>query len=253
MSLPDKNANGILAPAITGTTMLIFVQLVSRFFIFAANQMILRNLSPSILGVSAQLDLFLSSILYFSRESIRSAVQRQPLHPPRYSTTADKNEVSPREDQARRKAQATSSQSIVNMSYLGIGMGIVAATIFSAFYLYFASDEVSEMPCYHMSVAATAIASVVELGSEPFFVVIQQHMLYSRRAAVEICAAFFKSLVTCGISIWGVNFGYSLGPLPFALGYLSYALAAFCGYFLVALQLSSDWHFSLLPSRVGPR
>ncbi|RDW74749.1 putative nuclear division Rft1 protein [Aspergillus mulundensis] len=137
------------------------------------------------------------------------------------------------------------------MAYLSIGMGIVTATAFAACYVRFASVEVLGTPYYHTSVATTAIASLVELGSEPIFAVMQQYMLYSKRAAVEISAAFSKSLVTCGTSIWAVRYGHSLGALPFALGYLSYACTVFCGYFIVAAYQRKDWHFSLCLSRIN--
>ncbi|KAL3469468.1 Rft protein-domain-containing protein [Aspergillus californicus] len=246
MSRPSGNASGMLASAMSGTTLLIFVQLISRLFIFASNQLILRSLSPSILGVAAQLELFLISILYFSRESIRAAIQRQPLQ----HLNPHEDVVSSSYEQKRKEAQATSSQSIVNMSYLSIGMGVATATVFTSFYVHFASKEVSETPFYHVSVAVTAVASLIELCCEPFFAVIQQYMLYSRRAAVEISAAFFKSLVTCLLSIWATWRGHSLGVLPFALGYLSYSLMLLCGYSLVAVYHSNDWHFSLLLSRI---
>ncbi|KAL2833218.1 Rft protein-domain-containing protein [Aspergillus cavernicola] len=253
MSQPAGNASTTLASAMSGTTLLIFVQLASRLFIFVSNQMILRSLSPSILGVSAQLELFLISILYFSRESIRAAIQRQPLQPFSASpVNPDKNAVLSNEEEERRNAQAKSSQLIVNMTYLSIGMGVVTSMAFALFYVHFASKEVSETPFYHASVAVTAIASLIELSSEPSFAVVQQYMLYSKRAAVEIGAAFIKSLVVCGICAWAAWTGHSLGVLPFALGYLSYSLMLFCGYSLVATHQSSDWQFSLLLSRIRP-
>ncbi|KAL4785835.1 Rft protein-domain-containing protein [Aspergillus varians] len=255
MSQPAGNSSSMLASAMSGTTILIFVQLASRLFVFASNQMVLRSLSPSILGISAQLELFLISILYFSRESIRAAIRRQPLQRPAvYSAAADKDTGLSGEEHERKfqAIQATSSQTIVNMSYLSIAMGIITATALSVFYVHFASDEVSETPYYHASVAITAIASLVELSSEPIFAVVQQYMLYSKRAAVEISAAFFKSLVTCGISIWAARCGHSLGSLPFALGHFSYALMILCGYFLIALRQSNEWNFSVLLSRISP-
>ncbi|KAL4927445.1 Rft protein-domain-containing protein [Aspergillus undulatus] len=253
MSRPAENASSILVSAMSGTTNLIFVQLASRLFIFASNQLILRSLSPSVLGIAAQLELFLISILYFSRESIRAAIQRQPLQSPVSSaaTGKEKDAVSTRDEQERGKIQTISSQSIVNMSYLSIGMGIITATVFAVCYLRFASNEVLETPHYHASVVIIAVASLIELSSEPVFAVVQQYMLYGRRATVEVSAAFLKSLVTCGISTWAVRYGHSLGALSFALGHLTYALAIFCGYFIFAFRQPSDWHFSLLLSRIA--
>jgi oligosaccharide translocation protein RFT1 len=254
MSQPAENPSGMLVSAISGATILIFVQLASRVFIFASNQVILRSLSPSILGIASQLELFLISILYFSRESIRAAIQRHPLEslPTHPAASIDTNALSPVKEREKRKIGAASSQSIVNMSYLSVGMGIITATAFAVFYVRFVPVEVSETPYYHMSVAITAIASLIELASEPIFAIIQQYMLYSKRATVEISAAFSKSLVTCGTFIWAARNGHSLGVLPFALGHLSYALIIFCGYFIVALRQSNNFPFSFLLSRISP-
>jgi oligosaccharide translocation protein RFT1 len=139
------------------------------------------------------------------------------------------------------------------MSYLSIVMGLVAALAFAAFYVHFASNEVSETPYYHTSVAVTAGAAIIELGSEPSFAVVQHYRLYGRRAAVEISAAFLKSLITSGISIWATRGDHSLGVLPFALGHLSYSLILLCGYSITAIYQSSGWQFSLLLSRIRPR
>ncbi|KAL4744367.1 hypothetical protein BDW72DRAFT_188704 [Aspergillus terricola var. indicus] len=254
MSQPAGIPSGMLVTAISGATILIFVQLASRVFIFASNQLILRSLSPSLLGISAQLELFLISVLYFSRESIRAAIQRHPLEslPTHPAASIDTNALSSVKEREKRSIRAASSQSIVNMSYLSVGMGIITATAFAAFYVRFVPMEVSETPYYHMSVTITAIASLIELASEPIFAIIQQYMLYSKRATVEISAAFAKSLVTCGTFIWAVRNGHSLGVLPFALGHLSYALIIFCGYFIVALRQSNNFPFSFLLSRISP-
>ncbi|KAL4737398.1 Rft protein-domain-containing protein [Aspergillus similis] len=253
MSHPAGNPSGMLVSAISGATILIFVQLASRVFIFTSNQVILRSLTPSIMGIAAQLELFLISILYFSRESIRVAIQRHPLEslPTHPAASIDTNALLSVKEREKRRIRAASSQSIVNMSYLSVGMGIITATAFAAFYVRFVPVEVSETPYYHMSVTITAIASLIELASEPIFAIVQQYMLYSKRATVEISAAFSKSLVTCGTFIWAVRNGPSLGVLPFALGHLSYASIIFCGYFIVALRQSSNFPFSFLLSRIS--
>ncbi|PTU20177.1 hypothetical protein P175DRAFT_0439402 [Aspergillus ochraceoroseus IBT 24754] len=251
MSPTSENASRVLASTLSGTTLLIFVQLASRLFIFLSNQMVLRSLSPSILGIAAQLELFLISILYFSRESIRTAIQRQPAQffsPNSGGRDADINSANG--DQKSSQAQSNASQSIVNMSYLSPGIGILLATTFAACYMHFAPYEVSETPFYQISVIVTAIASLIELSTEPFFAVVQNYMLYKERAAVEISAAFMKSLAVCGVSVWAAWHSYSLGALPFALGYLSYSFTLVCGYSLVLMHMRGGWDFSFRLTRI---
>ncbi|KAB8230546.1 Rft protein-domain-containing protein [Aspergillus alliaceus] len=254
MPQPDENVGRILASSVSGTTLLIIVQVASRLFTFIANQFILRTLSPAILGVGTQLELYFISILYFSRESIRTAIQRQPLH--RNFSAANPKESPDQicgKPNQKIQPQTTESQSVVNMSYLSLSMGVPSALIFATLYIRFASQEVSETPFYHVGVAITTIASLMELCVEPFFAVVQQYMLYKKRAIVETAAAFIKSLAVCGLFTWASWSSRDLGVLPFALGYFCYSLALISGYFLTIPKLTSQWRFSLLLTQISPR
>lgn len=234
-------------------TFLVAIQVISRALTFAANQVLLRHLSPEILGISTQLELYSVSTLYFSRESLRMAIQRQPL-----SLSGAAKEESD-EHHAKRmvpddgKVDSIASQSVVNVSYISLGLGTPLVMIFAACYLHVAQEEVSESPFFRTSLAIVGIASVLELATEPFFAVVQQRMLYKMRAAVETTAACTKSLLTCGISIWATWASLDIGVLPFALGYLAYSIALFCGYLATMPQVSREKHFSFFLTPIKPR
>ena len=132
-------------------------------------------------------------------------------------------------------------------------MGIPLAMALSGFYVYFAPERVSEMPYYHVGVATTAVASLLELGVEPFFAVVQQRMLYKKRAAVEMSAAFMKSLVACGMFIWASRIDWDVGVFPFALGYFCHSLVLICGYVITMSSVASKGKFSFLPTRLKSR
>lgn len=252
----ENNLSKLLTSSISGTSFLIAIQVFSRLFTFVANQLVLHTLSPAILGVATQLELYLISILYFSRESIRVAIQKQPLER-RSDAHASKEKQNhatkalSSDDAARQSA--LSSQTVVNMSYLSLGLGIPLALTFAGFYVHFAPEEVSQTPFYRMSVAITAVSSLLELSVEPIFAVVQQHMLYKKRAAVEMTAAFVKSLVVCSFFAWASWAEYSIGILPFALGHLCYACALVFGYIQVTRDVRKRWRFSLLLSRLKSR
>ena len=59
-----------------GATYLILIQVGSRAASFSINQVLLRFMSPALLGASTQLELYSISILFFARESLRVALQR---------------------------------------------------------------------------------------------------------------------------------------------------------------------------------
>ncbi|KAJ5670224.1 uncharacterized protein N7477_005587 [Penicillium maclennaniae] len=246
--MPPKGARvgDVVASSATGMTFLILIQLASRVFTFASNQLILRSLSPIVLGIAAQLELYQVSILYFSRESIRLAIQRQPL-PQAY--TSERQE-SKRLKSASRDGQLEASQSVVNMSYLSLLLGVPSAIFFTLLYERLAPRQAQWIPFFKESVIVTGIASFLELSIEPCFAVVQQHMWYDKRAAVEMPAAFLKSLTTCSAFIYATRIGKDAGALPFALGYMAYSIALIFGYSVSLLWAADERRFSLLPVRI---
>ncbi|KAJ5951784.1 uncharacterized protein N7479_010197 [Penicillium vulpinum] len=241
----DARMGKILASSATGTSFLILIQLASRIFTFASNQLILRTLSPVVLGIAAQLELFQVSILYFSRESIRMAIQRQPI-----PSSPDCKNPSPDADTATFDSHSVASQTVVNMSYLSFALGFPSSLIFSMLYQRFVPEEASNTAFFYHSMVLIGAASLMELSIEPFFSVVQQHMLYEKRAAVEMPAAFLRSAVTSSAFIYASQVNYDLGVLPFALGHLSYSLALICGYSLALLRGTNASRFSFLLTRI---
>ncbi|KAF7133760.1 hypothetical protein CNMCM5793_005114 [Aspergillus hiratsukae] len=253
MSKPDRpHTRRALASSVSGTTVLVMIQLVSRLFTFVANQLVLRNLSPATLGVATQLELFMVTILYFSREAIRLAIQRQPLDSLSFPDI-NRQEKSRTACDREIEAQSMATQSIVNMSYLSLGIGIALSILLGTSYIQFAAEQVAQTSFYRSSVAIVCLASTLELCTEPFFAVVHRYMLYKTRATVEMAAAFVKSLTTCGLFIWASRNGNNVGILPFALGHLSYASVLLCGYSAALSNATSGWHFSFLLSRIRTR
>jgi oligosaccharide translocation protein RFT1 len=65
-----------LNKSLLGLKLMVTQQFASRIITFASNIFITRTLSLEILGMIQDLDLFHSSLLYFSRETVRLAVLR---------------------------------------------------------------------------------------------------------------------------------------------------------------------------------
>lgn len=222
--------------AARGTSYLILIQVVSRVLTFASNQLVLRRLSPEVFGVATQLELYYITVLFFSRECLRAAIQREPLA--RSSVDDTKEKESPSKNgkkdgqQEREQAQdvSRSSQTVVNMSYLAIALGILLSGFLGICYHSWATTETAEVPFFYQSVQLVGFSCIIELGTEPFFAVVQQRMLYKERAAVEMTAAFVRSFVTCGFTVWTSWKGWYTGVLPFGLGYLAFACALLSGY-----------------------
>lgn len=215
----------IVSQSALGAAILVLNQIGTRALTFAVNQVLFRYLSPGIYGVATQLELFSVSILYFSRESLRVALQRQ-----QGVDGSQEEQVNGDESDEKEKRPITSYgsarriQEVVNLSHTALGLGLPLTVLFSWLYLRSADTAVLETNYLIKSLRIYAVATILELLVEPAFAVAKQQMLDGTRAWAEFRASLIKCLVTCATAIWASRTGRDLGVLPFALGQLSYAV-----------------------------
>ena len=226
-------------------TFLILLQISSRGFTFIVNQVLLRYLSAPLLGISQQLELFAISVLYFSRESLRVALQRQSVE----RTRPEDKSVSD-----TKNANVTSSserlQELINLSYLPVLLGPVLATLFAWLYLTKASSESLDIPYLQLSLRLYCLAAVVELTVEPCFAFAAQKQNIRVRAAAETYATILRCVVTVASAIWDSRNGAVLGALPFAFGQCAYAMGLW-GVYYGYVWKTKDEKVSILPKRLG--
>ncbi|KAF2802000.1 oligosaccharide translocation protein RFT1 [Mytilinidion resinicola] len=212
-------STSILSASAKGATFLILLQIGSRLVTFAVNQVLLRFLSPELLGVSAQFDLFSISVLYFARESLRVALQRQ----------------------------AHGTQTVVNMSYMALLIGV---PLIYALGISWLMTETPDVPYFVDALNIYCFATFIELLAEPPFGAAQQKMLYRVRATSESVATILRCVGTCGSAICASWAGIDIGVLPFAIGQLAYALGLLVTYIVRLWRVSKFANFSLLPQHL---
>ena len=206
-----------------GATFMVLLQVASRAVTFALNQVLLRFLSPHLLGVAVQLELYIISTLYFSRESLRIATQRR---------------------------SDGGVQAAVNLSYLTILAGLPVGAVLAQ--LYLGRDQPS-VPYVTAALRINEFAAMLELLGEPGFVAVQQNMLYKTRAAAEASAVVMKTLATAGLVFWARYAGHDLGVLPFAAGELAYSASLTVVYLSQTAPVARLNRFSLLPKAMTSR
>ena len=231
----------VLVNSARGATFLILLQLCSRALTFAVNQVLLRFLSPELLGISSQLELYSISVLYFARESLRVSLQRQRVD------SADSHDGL----SEKRSVKAMRVQEVVNLSYIAVLLGPVLAFALAVLYVRQAGPVALAVPYLCRSLVVFGVATIVELLAEPCFMVAQQQMLYRLRASAESSATFTRCVVTCATAIWASVSGQDIGVLPFALGQLGYALVLNVVYFGKIWRDSTREGYSLLPQPVS--
>lgn len=245
-----KSAQSLFTKSAQGATFLICLQIGSRALTFIVNQILLRYLSPELMGISTQLELYSISVLYFARESLRVTLQRQTGEDNTIdggSDAGDDNEGPSREKVVQSFAHARRVQEVINLSYIAIALGVPLAYLLARLYIRKAESAVLATPYIHESLNLYALASFVELLSEPCFVFGQQKMLYGVRASAETFATFTRCILTCSMAIWSSRSRQDLGALPFAIGQLSYAVVLNVTYYSKVWSKASDGGFSMLP------
>lgn len=232
-----KTAHAARPSIVKGASLLIILQLTSRLITFAANQLLIRLLTAPLLGFSAQLEVYYLSVLFFARESLRVAIQRQ-------GPAAGGDEDA---DDEGKEAVRRESQAVVNLGYVAIALGAVVSVSLGWMYLASANEETLSATYLVTSVWLYGVAAMVELLSEPCFVLMQTRLQFGTRAAAESSGTFLRCLVVFGSALWASREGLDLGVLPFALGQLCYGVVLLTVYEISGSRLASSNGFSLLP------
>lgn len=242
-SPPPQNSHSSNPSVIKGASLLIILQVASRLITFIANQLLLRFLTAPLLALSTQLEVYYLSILFFARESLRVAIQRQGI-----AGAANTEDGAQADDAAvaRREGQA-----VVNLGYLAVGLGSVVSVTLGWMYLASASATTLQTPWLVESLWLYGIAAMVELLSEPCFVLMQTRLQFGTRATAESVATFLRCIVVFGSAVWASQKGLDIGVLPFALGQLSYGASLLLVYFASGYRLATSTGFSLFPKRLN--
>lgn len=195
----------------SGVSSLILSQALTKAFTFASNQLLVHNISPEIFGVAAYLDFFNGTVLFFSREAERMAVQRA-------------------QDPSKQRLR----QKIVNFAYLPLLLGVPIAT--GLYMLQRHSDlyvsAILPLPYHTVTAALVALLLFLELLSEPAYALNQYSLNFRLRSKIESAAVFAKCLVTLVGVVASKKAEYfdGLAVLAFASGQLAYSLTNFVAY-----------------------
>ncbi|KAG8623593.1 hypothetical protein KVT40_008569 [Elsinoe batatas] len=241
--------------AAKGATYLIALQISSRALTFLLNQILLRFLTPATLGRAVQLELYSISVLFFARESLRVAVQRvgstiAEAAPDATKSEKDSTTGKPTESSRESSQSSEAVQTVVNLSYLSLVLGIPLALLlgYASWKGLSGTTAESSTPYIGHAVFLYGLAAVVELASEPGFVAAQALLLFKVRAGAEAAATVVKTFSTVGSALFAHRRDLDIGVLPFAIGQLGFASTLLVYY---AFKLTSQGRrdgFSLLPA-----
>lgn len=212
------------AKAVRGASLLILLQWATRIVTFLANQTLIRYVTAELLGISTHLDVYYLSIIIFSRESLRSAIQRQGTITSDQSTASsgqgdiqarnkkDDDDDDTHQQDFHRASQAETPQAIVNLAYLVAALGLPTAAVLGWMYVSALSEEtLAAAPNLVAALCIYALATILELLSEPAFAVLLSRLQFGARAGAEWTGTILKCFVTLASAVWASWSGLKLG------------------------------------------
>ncbi|KAI5291802.1 Oligosaccharide translocation protein rft1 [Ascosphaera aggregata] len=232
----------------SGLAYLILIQVISRGFTSIANQFMLRYLSPGVLGAATQLEIYSNSVLYFARESVRLALQRQSeIGSDKDSENDSTDRSGVEKDTSGSQRSKDQIQGAINVASLSVLMGLGLTYVLGLFQARVSKNVSVEIPYFNEGLQLTGWACMFELLSEPAFAFVQWRNLLKKRAAIESTAAVMRCVAACITAVMGARRGISVGVLPHAMGQLAFALTILVGYVAATAQLIWREDISLLP------
>jgi hypothetical protein len=202
----------------------------------AIDQIVIRYLSPELFGLAAQLELCFASILYFSREWIRTASM--------YSMTAD---IRMTVEGPRGKK---SPQGVINLAYVSVALGISMSVVSLVYLLTIVTVQ---LPFFRAAAVLYTVAAMVEVVSEPAVLAAQQFMMFDITMQAPRIASFMQYTAICGIAVMAYLTRWDVGLFLIATGKLCYSVVIASSFLLqlgfISMSNSSP-PFSLLLTKV---
>ncbi|WIA16227.1 hypothetical protein OEZ85_012938 [Tetradesmus obliquus] len=199
----------------SGFTKLMVSQVATRLVTFCMNLLVARQLSPEAYGLSAvQFHLITTSILFLSREGFRRGGLRI------------------QEEQSSKESSTTVAERVLRVSWPILPIGMVLSTAVCGFVLWHSAAQGGDL-AYQQAVVAHGVAAVLELASEPLYIISSTRLEFGRRAGIETAAMITK----CGVTLLLV-LGSSLQPaLVFGASQLAFSCVVLGGYMWYGAQL----------------
>uniref|UniRef100_A0A8C4XF20 Protein RFT1 homolog n=1 Tax=Erpetoichthys calabaricus TaxID=27687 RepID=A0A8C4XF20_ERPCA len=186
----------------------VLLQVLFRVLTFVLNAFTLRFVSKEIIGVvNVRLTLLYSTVLFLAREAFRRAC---------LSGGAEQNWTQ-----------------IINLLWMTVPLGTVWALLLGWVWLrLLETPDPLSIPHYEFGVLVFGLSAVVELLSEPLWILAQAHMFVKLKVVVESVSIIMKCLFTVAMVIFAPHWGIYL----FSLAQLLYTSVLLIFYFLYFIK-----------------
>lgn len=189
------NSDEILQKSTKGATFLMLAQLFTKIITFLLNSVLVRFLSPRIFGITAFLEFILGTVLFFSREAIRLSTLRikDNSTDPSHDSDEDIN------DEKHSYSRKQILQTMVNFAHIPLWIGIPLSLVLTTWQYTNINAYFITLPFFQWSIFIIWISMLVELLSEPFYIVNQFLLNYNVRSRFESIAVTMSCLVNFSV------------------------------------------------------
>ncbi|GAA5882337.1 hypothetical protein JCM3774_005074 [Rhodotorula dairenensis] len=221
MPAPATSTASVLSASLS----LVVLQVVSRLFSFALNQLLLRSTSPQAFGVATiQLDTLVGTVLFFLREGIRGAVARAGTNDGKGNTA------------------------IRRQTFL-IPTLLAPVALLACAGFYSLASPAPPPARWASTVLLYSLSVLIELASEPLYLrtLASWQTLTTKRVKVEGFAIFVKAVATLG-AVRLLSEPDAL--LAFGIGQLAYSTTIWVGLYFITRAIGGPGPLSL---RIKPQ
>ncbi|CCH58666.1 hypothetical protein TBLA_0A08770 [Henningerozyma blattae CBS 6284] len=193
-SIPSSGEQ-ILAKSTKGATFLMMTQIFTKMITFILNSLLVRFLSPRIFGITAFLEFILGTVLFFSREAIRLSTlrikenQESVSETNTYSTGTKHHSHSNNSKDvltsSNRLSKSPVLQTVVNFAHIPLWIGIPLSIGLISWQYRNVNSYFVGLPFFTWSIFLIWASIIIELLSEPFFIVNQFFLNYGTRSCFE--------------------------------------------------------------------
>ncbi|KAJ2036572.1 Oligosaccharide translocation protein rft1 [Coemansia sp. RSA 376] len=243
--------------AFSGAQYLMGLQVFVKLATFSMNAVVIYLAGSEAFGVaSVRFELLLSTILFLSREGMRSALLRIDVD---RSSAGDRARPDISRSGVQRRRPPVHEQRIINAALVPIGVGVAMASALYLFYVTYGtrSSTSTDASHYYLSLALYILAAWIELCVEPLFALSRSRVLFKLQAKCEGVAVAGRCISIVLVLLVGRSLSGGIDNNPFKLvsfaaGQMAYAIFILLSYlWSMSYELEYSVWNCYLPRRVA--
>lgn len=219
-----------------GAIFLILTQVLSKLLTFILNQLLIKLISPRVVGTTSYLEFLYNTSIFFGVEGERLAIQRVKAN----NLSAEKENNDENHDVYKADTERGLAQRVINFGYIPLLLGIPLSLVLLLL-LYKTSLKnihFTSLPFNRISIAVLWMLIILELAAEPIYAFNMYQLRLKERSRFEAISVVLRCVTTYTMVLWSKKTFYTQAEfegsavLAFTFGQFFYSFALFFQYHL---------------------